>query len=680
MPGAAALTLENARLTEEVARLREALRAAETGRDAAEALMSGLMRHAPVAMAMLDCEMRVLVASPTWLAALNVTHSEVVGRHLYDVAPRAAAHAERHQRCLAGEVLSDEDLLLADKDGVQRYGRLEMAPWRDARGRIGGMMVAIYDTSTMVHARQAARRSEQRLTLALEIFESVVWEMSFKDRRLFATGAVSAIFDQPPSYKSFANDILAAVHPLDRDRVAKVWNDHIQHGRPFRTEHRIKRADGLDVWVDAAAETLRDANGAPERVIGVLKNITDRKHDQLAIAHAREVAEAANKAKSEFLANMSHEIRTPLNGVLGVAGALARTELSSQQGQMVRLIETSAETLERLLSDILDLARIEAGRFEIKSEPFDLPDLLGGVAALFEPRAREQGVGFVLDVSPGCQGRFAGDEVRLRQILSNLLSNAVKFTSAGVVRLSAAAEPLGGDRVRLTFTVKDTGIGFDAATAARLFERFEQADGSITRRYGGYGPGPGDLQVPGRAHGRIDVGAVRARPRIPLHPGAGAAALAPEVVAEVKRSSVQMTSGASLRVLLAEDHPTNRKVVQLILGAAGIDLVSVENGAEAVEATAREAFDLILMDMQMPVMDGLTATRAIRARERATGVARTPILSLTANAMPEHASASRQAGADGHITKPIAAQALLDAVYGAVAESRADPAHDAIVA
>jgi CheY-like chemotaxis protein/anti-sigma regulatory factor (Ser/Thr protein kinase) len=256
-----------------------------------------------------------------------------------------------------------------------------------------------------------------------------------------------------------------------------------------------------------------------------------------------------------------------------------------------------------------------------------------------------------------------GDATRLRQVISNLVSNAVKFTSAGQVRLRVRAHDI-GDRTILKISVADTGIGFDKGAAARLFERFEQADGSITRRYGGSGLGLAISRSLIEAMG----GRISARSR----PGSGAVftlnltlprASAPRAG---ELSAPETLGGAAdlsgFRVLLAEDHPTNRRVIELILGAAGVSLTCVENGAEALAAWRAGRCDLVLMDMQMPVMDGLSATRAIRAAERDGDLPRTPIFALTANAMAEHASASAAAGVDGHLTKPISAEALLRAV------------------
>jgi PAS domain S-box-containing protein len=401
-------------------------------------------------------------------------------------------------------------------------------------------------------------------------------------------------------------------------------------------------------------------------VYGVARDVTERLAIETEMAEARATAEAANRAKSDFLANMSHEIRTPLNGVIGVADALAQTRLTPQQREMVELIASSGGTLERLVSDILDLTKIEAGRLEIEVRPFDLRCELDGLVEMFRLRAQEKGLQFPVTYGTGVAGTFLGDSVRLKQVLANLLSNAVKFTARGEVAVNVdVREPDGEDCARLSVEVRDTGVGFDADFAGKLFQRFSQADASITRRFGGSGLGlsicralvdmmGGELQAvstPGRGSAfRIELPLPRSAPVAIDGDGEDdSAALAARL--------------ASLCVLLAEDHPINRRVVEFILAPFGVRLTMVEDGVQALAAFQAGGYDLVLMDMQMPVMDGLTATRAIRAHEAEMGQgARTPVVMLSANAMRQHIDEALAAGADQHIAKPVTAASLLEVV------------------
>jgi PAS domain S-box-containing protein len=410
-------------------------------------------------------------------------------------------------------------------------------------------------------------------------------------------------------------------------------------------------------------------------VYGVARDVTERLAIEAEMAEARAAAEAANRAKSEFLANMSHEIRTPLNGVIGVAGALAQTELAAPQREMVDLIVTSGQTLERVVSDVLDFSKIEAGHLQLETQPFDLRPHIEGLLDLFRRRAAEKGLTYTVTYGEGAQGWFCGDIVRIKQVLGNLVSNAIKFTANGEVVLLIDARDLDCDNAVLTVEVRDTGIGFDEAFARRLFQRFSQADGSITRRFGGTGLGLSICQTLVEMMG----GEIRAESalghgsafevRLPLPRRQAVIDDAAGVASDAGFALGANGAGEAhaVRVLLAEDHVINQRVVELILGPVGARLTKVENGEAALRAFMAEEFDLVLMDMQMPVMDGLTATRAIRDFEAARPERpRTPIVMLSANAMRHHSDEAIAAGADNHLAKPITPAVLLGAVASAL--------------
>jgi signal transduction histidine kinase/CheY-like chemotaxis protein len=401
----------------------------------------------------------------------------------------------------------------------------------------------------------------------------------------------------------------------------------------------------------------------------------DRSRAALRAARARAqekelAAEAANRAKSAFLATMSHEIRTPLNGVLGMAQAMAADTLSDVQRDRLSVVHRSGESLLAILNDLLDLSKIEAGKLELESIEFDLGEVARGAYSAFTALANKKGLSFALDIEDAA-GRYEGDPTRLRQILYNLISNALKFTEQGEIRVRASYE-----EGCLCVSVRDTGVGISPENLTRLFGKFDQLDSSTTRRFGGTGLGLSIcLQLAHLMDGDIMVESVLGLGstftlRLPL-PRTGEA-----------KSPAQLTpppppevlTPVALRVLAAEDNAVNQLVLKTLLHQLGVEPTVVENGAEALAAWEGSAWDVILMDIQMPVMDGLTAAAAIRARERETGRPRTPILALTANAMSHQVEQYLAAGMDTHVAKPIEAAALFGALSALVSGSGAGEA------
>jgi signal transduction histidine kinase/CheY-like chemotaxis protein len=404
--------------------------------------------------------------------------------------------------------------------------------------------------------------------------------------------------------------------------------------------------------LNAEADTLRDA-------------LADRQTAMVEIERARDAAEAANQAKSSFLATMSHEIRTPLNGVLGMAQAMAREPLSDAQRQRLEVIGQSGETLLAILNDILDLSKIEAGKLELEVADFDLEAVAHGAHAAFTGLANAKGLSFSLVIDESARGTYRGDSVRVRQVLYNLISNAVKFTEAGYVQVSI-------DRVDgcVRIRVSDTGLGVEPDRIASLFDKFVQADSSTTRRFGGTGLGLAICAELCRAMG----GTIRAESaegagslftvELPLERIAGAAPATP--VREPADEAPLVMEDQGIRVLAAEDNPVNQMVLKALLGQIGIWPEVVENGQAAVEAWESGDWDVILMDVQMPIMDGPTAARAIRDLEAATGRPPTPIIALTANAMTHQVDSYRAAGMTGFVAKPINVTDLFEALSAAL--------------
>jgi PAS domain S-box-containing protein len=515
-----------------------------------------------------------------------------------------------------------------------------------------GIAEALTALARSVSSLLASRRAEQFASRLLEATTDAIICTNEEGQVAFWNPAAQNLFGYSPK------DVLdkPAVEFIPEAQRARYEADlgDLLAGRRLDSliERTGRHKDGREFPLEVSAAAWSEGE---RRMTGwILRDRSAQKAFERALAEARTKAEAANVAKSAFLANMSHEIRTPLNGVIGLTDLLARTDLDARQAEMAALIKSSGEQLERLLGDILDLARIEAGEMPLTCETFLLADSVRSAFELCALKADEKGLKMRLDMDPAAERHVRGDPVRLRQILINLMSNAVKFTHQGSVALRVRR--LEGERFE--FEVTDTGIGFDPALKADLFSRFNQADTSYTRRFGGSGLGLAICrELADLMGGQIDCDSRPGRGStftvtVPLEAAATAVAEADPLMAPDRPFSI----------LVADDNATNRRVIELILQSVGAEVLCVEDGAAAVDAFASRSFDVVFMDMMMPVMNGLEATRLIRRRETADGLARTPVLMLTANTMPEHVQSALDAGADAHLTKPIVAARLLEAV------------------
>jgi PAS domain S-box-containing protein len=636
-------------------------------RDAARTMLIELVKGLPMSLVLTDRTMGVIAHSDLWASDLKLEDATTTGRSVFDLAPAAYdPWRDQLEACVAeGRQIPTQRLRSVRPDGSVAWFNTEAKPWRDSAGEVGGLMIAADDITELVETLAEAEHSEERLKLALALADVHVWEMDYQRRELLKTGAEDTFFEQPCTYEQLYEDIYDTVDPRDRPEVEEQWRLHLETGSPYRPSYRIKRTDGKEIWVESAVTLLNDDRGRTVRLVGALQNITGRKLAEQALVRAKDQAEAANLAKSAFLATMSHEIRTPLNGVLGMAQIMDAAELSGEQRERLQIIRKSGEALLAILNDVLDLSTIEAARLELEEAPFNISDLARGAHAAFSGVAAQKGLAFDLTIDDAARGTYLGDSTRVRQILYNLVSNGLKFTQTGEVRVSIGATHAG-----LALTVKDTGIGIPAERLGQLFEKFEQADASLTRKFGGTGLG---LAIC-RELAQLMGGSVTAESRegqgstftaiLPLKHLAAPADTDASTADSAEREHPEALP--CLRVLAAEDNAINQLVLRTMLQQAGVDPTIVADGREAVEAWSQADWDLILMDIQMPEMDGLTATRVIRQRERETGRRRTPIVALTANAMAHHVAEYSANGMDGFVAKPIEVGRLFAAMDAAL--------------
>ncbi|MCG9916057.1 MAG: ATP-binding protein [Phenylobacterium sp.] len=504
-------------------------------------------------------------------------------------------------------------------------------------------------------ALEDSARSERRLRAALRIAKIRVWELDHARREAFSEQQQRDVVD----YDQAMAKLWAPVHPDDLPEALAAWDAHVAGGPPIHVVHRHMRSDGATHWMESVAEAVRDEEDRVVGAVGAVRNIDQEKRNELDLIEARKAAESASEAKSVFLATVSHEIRTPLNGIYGMAQAMTRDHLPAGQRDRLDVICKSSESLLSIVNDVLDLSKISAGKLELEEIDFDLVELATGVLATFAALAAAKGLELRLQASPVLASRYRGDPGRLRQVLSNLVSNALKFTTTGevVIALDHRAEGL-------SVSVTDTGTGIPLNRQAQIFDSFVQAETSTTRNFGGTGLGLSICRDLVRLMGgeielasQVGVGSTFIV-RLPLPEGAK------PVLSDVSTgtSHASETLEGGLRVLAAEDNQVNQLVLGALLGQMGVEPCFVWDGAEAVEAWRREPWDLILMDAQMPVMDGREATRLIRAEEAQSARARTPIIALTANALTHQAAEYLACGMDQVVAKPIEVHRLVEAI------------------
>jgi PAS domain S-box-containing protein len=422
--------------------------------------------------------------------------------------------------------------------------------------------------------------------------------------------------------------------------------------------------------------TFRPIEGG--RTLGLYRDITELKDRQAEIERARDAAEAANQAKSTFLATMSHEIRTPMNGVMGTAELLEREPLADRQKRLVRTIRNSASTLLRIIDDVLDFSKIEAGRMDFEAAPFHLRGLVESTCETLSVQADGKGLAIVTSVAPRTPDLLEGDATRVRQILFNLIGNAIKFTDIGEIRVEVDGEALDAERVRLTLSVTDSGIGMTEAQVARLFQPFSQADSSTTRRYGGTGLGLSIVRRLAELMGG-GVGVTSA-------PGKGstftvtlALALARQEAETLSLPAQPAAKRIGARVLAVDDYPVNLEVLTDQFEVLGVEVDTAADGLEALNKWREQPYALVLTDIHMPDMDGFELTRQIRAEEALTRAShRTPIVALTANALKGEAERCLAAGMDGYLTKPLTLDRLRDTVEKWLGAEPATVAADAV--
>ena len=630
-----------------------------------QSMVSRFIESAPFPMMVCDTDMNIVRASQGFMEFHQIPTKDAIGANLYDLAPWLSERWRAvHKRALAGETIRNDAERYDAPDGSVSWAKWVCTPWRNAKGATCGMILMCEDISKAVTDNREIESSKERMHLGMSLASIMILELDFERREIALEGEWRNLYPERPSYDALTGAV-EWINEADREALAENWRIHLAGGPPYATEYRVKMPEGNELWHASNVHIMRASNGSPERAIAVVVDITARKLAERRALEAEQRAIAAGAAKSEFLANMSHEVRTPLNGVLAVSEMLARTNLDPKQTEMVRLITGSGETLLKVMDDLVEFSRLEARQIEFEVRPFEAEEVIRSACEAAKAQSEAKGLTFESFISASIDGVFRGDPVRIGQVLANLLANAVKFTDKGRISVNASV----ADRANGTFLemiVEDTGVGFSHAVAERLFEGFEQADASDSRKYGGLGLGLSlvkrlvegmDGTVTATSEegqgSRFEIIIPIARDRI--------SALGKFNTVEVEDFEAE-TPLDGIRLMVAEDNPMNRRVVELLMSQSGVDITFAENGKEAIETFSGGTFDIVLMDLQMPVMGGLQATREIRKMEAAQGRTPTPIVALSANATDDHVAEAKDAGADDHVAKPIVREVLFETI------------------
>jgi len=504
-------------------------------------------------------------------------------------------------------------------------------------------------------ATQDLRDSEQSYRLLADNVTDVISLASRDNQRLYVSPSIERILGFAPG-ELLVTPNYTYMHPDDTLAVQAFIDAVTEDSGPQTMEYRVFSKDGGVVWAETTFSRLNDGSG---RILGVSRDVTHRKALEAELKEALARAEAAAAAKADFLANMTHELRTPLTAILGFAGVLRQSRtLAAQDARQAGLIHDASQTLLGVIGDVLDFSKLEAGAFELDPEPFDPIATARSAAAIVAEQAQAKGLTLTTRIDETAPS-LVGDAPRLRQVLLNFLSNAVKFTRQGGLELALTHTPH-AELCRLRIEVRDTGIGIDEEQIGALFTRFTQADASVSRRFGGTGLGLAiSKEIVEAMQGRIGVSSTV---------GEGSTfwleadlPLAGDWTATAEAAAGPEGFDRPIRALVVEDNAVNRELLTTLLTPFGVEIDTADDGAEAIEAVGRGRYDIILMDMQMPVMDGLTATRRIRdLRDR--DAAATPIVAMTANVLPEQVARCREAGMDDHLGKPINLPQLLAAI------------------
>ncbi len=591
----------------------------------------------------------------------GATESEIVGKTDYDFVDRELAdffRANDRKAMESGGPNINEELISFASDGHQEYLQTIKTPLVASDGSLIGVLGIARDITRLKQTEEEAQRDRSALLSLLNNLPFMAWMKDTEGRFV----AINSLFAEACGAASISEVIGKTDLDVWPEELAQLYQaddrDVILTKSTKNTEEPLE-TDGKRIWIETYKAPLIAPDTSVTGTVGFARDITERKQIEEALAAAKEAADAANRAKSEFLANMSHELRTPMNGVVGMAQLLEFTELTPEQQEYVSAIKLSSDNLVQIINEILDLSKIEAGRTDLEHTDFSLRSTIEEVVTTQISRLHDKRLTLQKDLPSDLPDLLRGDQLRIKQMLLNLLGNATKFTEKGSITIAVRLLEQDTHRALIRLTVSDTGIGIPPELQQKIFKPFEQADTSTTRRFGGTGLG---LTIC-RKLVELMGGAIS----VESCPGVGSS-FHLEIPFELSTFTAQhQTQTASLpgkpartlSILIAEDNLINQRMLELLLQKIGHSAICTNNGKEALDRWRKGGVDLILMDIQMPVLGGVEALEAIRAEEKAQG-GHLPVIALTADALKGTEEKLLKAGFDGYLTKPVRTKELAD--------------------
>ncbi len=551
------------------------------------------------------------------------------------------------------------ELKLRRADNTMFYAQIEGIKV-SGRNQGDNIRLAITDISRIKELETVESRCE-RYRLAENGFMGALWDWDIIKNRVYYSERWYQMlsfwnYGSNSSFESWER----LVHPEDHDEILNRLHQHLKQHEPFMVEYRLRDGNGQYHWMQASGQAIWNEQGLPVRMSGTVSDITERKRAEQALIEARELAEKANQAKNEFLATISHELRTPMNGIIGMTYLAQHAGPNEKQRNYLNNIDVASHILLNLLNDILDFSKIEAGKLELERQQFCLAEIVENLSYMFDYRAKEKNIELEFSIAPEVPHQLLGDSRRLGQILLNLLGNAIKFSEHGEVMVTVTIEERDCDSATLQFSVQDDGIGIKAEQIQQLFKPFSQADSTTTRKYGGTGLGLAiSKKLVELMGGKIWVESEFGKGSRFFFTACFGIGKQDDSAPMISETITTLPCLTGRRVLLAEDDAINREVLSELLTSWGIKLEIARDGKQAVLQATTADFDLLLMDIQMPEMDGLTATRLIRAEK---GLQDLPIIAMTAQALSSDREKAQAAGMNDYLTKPVNPEKLAAAL------------------